>query len=81
MNFVKQFRFERLCLNLNLKKGFSKSSKDTWDEKTPHSELSDLARIDLTSESPYDLFREWHEEARKFSTGLPNALCLATVSK
>lgn len=54
---------------------------ESWDEKTPHSELSDLARIDLTSESPYDLFREWHEEARKFSSGLPNALCLATVSK
>ena len=67
--------------NFDSKVPLSNSSKGTQDEKTPPSGLSDLARIDLTSGSPYDLFTEWHEEARKFSSGLPNAFCLATVSK
>ncbi|XP_014216054.1 uncharacterized protein LOC106644873 [Copidosoma floridanum] len=44
------------------------------------SESSDLAFIELKSDSPYDLFRDWYAEACKFCTGLPNALCLATVS-
>ncbi|XP_033219906.1 pyridoxine/pyridoxamine 5'-phosphate oxidase-like isoform X2 [Belonocnema kinseyi] len=52
----------------------------TRDAKNTN-DKSDLARIDLTSDSPYELFKEWHEEARKFSTSNPNALCLATVSK
>ncbi|XP_015605086.1 uncharacterized protein LOC107272434 [Cephus cinctus] len=57
------------------------SAMDTWDERTPHSELSDLAFIEVKSDDPLVLFREWYEEARQFSTGLPNALCLATVSR
>lgn len=56
-------------------------AKDTWDERTPHSNLSGLVKLELKSDDPYDLFNEWHEETRKYSTGLPNALCLATVSK
>lgn len=55
--------------------------KDIWDERTPHSNLSGLVRLELKSDDPYDLFNEWYEETRKYSTGLPNALCLATVSK
>ncbi|XP_031786172.1 pyridoxine/pyridoxamine 5'-phosphate oxidase isoform X3 [Nasonia vitripennis] len=44
-------------------------------------EFSDLAYIDVKSENPYDLFKEWYKEACLFSTAMPNALCLATVSK
>lgn len=44
-------------------------------------EFSDLAYIDMKSENPYDIFKEWYKEASLFSTALPNALCLATVSK
>ncbi|KAL7306423.1 hypothetical protein TKK_0001840 [Trichogramma kaykai] len=44
-------------------------------------EISDLCYIDVKSENPYDLFKEWHKEACVYSTGLPHALCLSTVSK
>ncbi|KAJ8684154.1 hypothetical protein QAD02_019946 [Eretmocerus hayati] len=47
----------------------------------PAEETSGLAYIELKSDNPYDLFKEWHKEACIFSTGLPHALCLATVSK
>ncbi|XP_012282645.1 uncharacterized protein LOC105700927 isoform X2 [Orussus abietinus] len=42
---------------------------------------SDLARIDLKSDDPFDLFKDWLQEAKTFSTGLPSSFCLATVSK
>ncbi|XP_058801119.1 pyridoxine/pyridoxamine 5'-phosphate oxidase-like isoform X2 [Phymastichus coffea] len=48
---------------------------------SPSEEFSDLCYIDLKSDDPYDLFNDWYKEACKFSTGLPAALCLATVSK
>lgn len=44
-------------------------------------EFSDLAYIDMKTDDPYDLFKEWYKEAQAFSTAMPNALCLATVSK
>ena len=50
-------------------------------KSTSPTELSDLARIKIKTEDPLDLFKEWHEEAKKYSDGIPNALCLATVSK
>ncbi|XP_043269690.1 pyridoxine/pyridoxamine 5'-phosphate oxidase-like [Venturia canescens] len=50
-------------------------------EKTVKSGSSDLARIEIKTQHPLDLFKEWHEEAKKYSNGIPNALCLATVSK
>ncbi|CAB0032386.1 unnamed protein product [Trichogramma brassicae] len=44
-------------------------------------EISDLCYVDVKSDNPYDLFKEWHKEACVYSTGLPHALCLSTVSK
>ena len=40
-----------------------------------------LAFINVKSDNPFDLFKEWFSEAKTFSTGVPNAFCLATVSK
>lgn len=48
---------------------------------TVNDDFSDLAYIDLKSDDPYDLFKDWYKEAGQFSTGLPAALCLSTVSK
>ncbi|XP_011505067.1 PREDICTED: pyridoxine-5'-phosphate oxidase [Ceratosolen solmsi marchali] len=44
-------------------------------------ESSDLAFIELKTDNPYDLFKIWYKEACTFSTGMPNAFCLATMSK
>ncbi|XP_043256337.1 pyridoxine/pyridoxamine 5'-phosphate oxidase [Colletes gigas] len=45
------------------------------------SDLSDVARIDEILDHPIDLFRIWHDEARKYNPKMPDACCLATVSK
>lgn len=44
-------------------------------------ELSDLSRIDDVSEDPFDLFRLWHDDARKYLFAMPDVLCLATTTK
>ncbi|KAK0098200.1 hypothetical protein PV326_010522 [Microctonus aethiopoides] len=43
-------------------------------------EDSDLYYIDLKSNDPIDLYTEWYSEAKKFSKGFTNVICLSTVS-
>ncbi|XP_076645640.1 pyridoxine/pyridoxamine 5'-phosphate oxidase isoform X1 [Halictus rubicundus] len=45
------------------------------------SDLSDLAKIEGILDHPVDLFRIWHDEARRYNPRAPDACCLATVSK
>ncbi|XP_015432376.1 PREDICTED: pyridoxine/pyridoxamine 5'-phosphate oxidase isoform X2 [Dufourea novaeangliae] len=45
------------------------------------SDLSDVAKIEQILDHPVDLFRIWHDEARKRNPRTPDACCLATVSK
>ena len=60
---------------------YSAGFKNKLNHNNHVEEISDLAKIELKSDNPYDLFKEWHKEACAFSTGLPHALCLSTVSK
>ncbi|XP_033330185.2 pyridoxine/pyridoxamine 5'-phosphate oxidase isoform X2 [Megalopta genalis] len=43
--------------------------------------LSDLAKIEGITDHPVDLFRTWHEEARRCNPQTPDACCLATTSE
>ncbi|CAD1476136.1 unnamed protein product [Heterotrigona itama] len=43
--------------------------------------LSDLAKIEEVVDHPVELFRIWHDEARRFNPRAPDACCLATTSK
>ncbi|XP_008545467.1 pyridoxine/pyridoxamine 5'-phosphate oxidase [Microplitis demolitor] len=42
---------------------------------------SDLAFIELRSDDPCDLFKDWHNEANKFTKGSTNVTCLATLAE
>ncbi|XP_043511425.1 pyridoxine/pyridoxamine 5'-phosphate oxidase-like [Frieseomelitta varia] len=43
--------------------------------------LSDLAKIEEVVDHPVELFRIWHDDARRFNPRAPVACCLATTSK
>ncbi|XP_046680548.1 pyridoxine/pyridoxamine 5'-phosphate oxidase-like [Homalodisca vitripennis] len=42
---------------------------------------SGLARIEFSGSNPFQLFREWHGEAREVNLVSPDALCFSTCSK
>lgn len=77
---VSNSQTRRSLLNFNFKVKISESSKLLSVFRGAMERLSDLARIDVKAADPFLLFREWQQEARTFSTGMPGAFCLATVS-
>ncbi|KAF3426841.1 hypothetical protein E2986_12651 [Frieseomelitta varia] len=59
---------------ITLWKSFVKTSKEGLG-------LSDLAKIEEVVDHPVELFRIWHDDARRFNPRAPVACCLATTSK
>ncbi|KAG8232385.1 hypothetical protein J437_LFUL012528 [Ladona fulva] len=48
--------------------------------ETPNEETSNLVFIDVTSNDPMDLFREWFEEAKAFNISLPHRMSVSSAS-
>uniref|UniRef100_A0A1B6FZP4 pyridoxal 5'-phosphate synthase n=1 Tax=Cuerna arida TaxID=1464854 RepID=A0A1B6FZP4_9HEMI len=56
-------------------------SNGAQNDSDKEGQESGLARIDFSGSSPFQLFKEWHGEARGSHLVNPDALCFSTCSK